>query len=165
MKRTSIALALALTSISPIAQANEVSRIQSAPGQSQAAWNATPDYQAFQCPAGTLRGEGVDMNFTTDRSDDYYFAYCFEAPAPAPVITPTPAATSSPTVSETPTATTQPTTTQPSTSSGTSTTVASSTTTETSTAATTTFDYQAFFQMFIAWFQTWFAQFLAAWGK
>ena len=165
MKRKAIVAILALSSITPIAQANEVARIQSAPGQSQSAWNATPEYQAFQCPAGTLRGEGVDMNFTTDRGDDYYFAYCFEAPAPAPVITPTPAPTSSPAVSETSTATVQ---TQSTTTSNTSsnTTVSSgSTTTETTTATMAAFDYQAFFQMFIAWFQTWFAQFLAAWGR
>lgn len=165
MKRKAIVAILALTSISPVAQANEVARIQSAPGQSQSAWNASSQYQSFQCPAGTLRGEGVDMNYTTDRSDDYYFAYCFEAPAPAPVITPTPTPTSSPTVSETSTATVQtPSSTTASSSGSTSTAPATTTRTE-STTATAAFDYQAFFQMFIAWFQTWFAQFLAAWGR
>ena len=167
MKRKAIVAILALTSISPIAQANEVARIQSAPGLSQSVWNASSQYQAFQCPAGTLRGEGVDMNYTTDRSDDYYFAYCFEAPAPAPVITPIPIPTSSPSVSDTSTATVQTPVASPTTAASngsTSTVPAIPTRTETTT-ATAAFDYQAFFQMFIAWFQTWFAQFLTAWGR
>lgn len=39
---------------------------------------------------------------------------------------------------------------------------------ETATATTQNleaFNYQAFLEMFMAWFQTWFAQFLATWGK
>lgn len=59
----------------PISAAN-ADGIRSPLGISQAEWNASPAYQNFQCPAGTSRGEGVDMNFTTNRSDDFYFVTC-----------------------------------------------------------------------------------------
>lgn len=173
MKRTTVAAILALATISPTAQANEVARIQSAPGQSQAAWNATSEYQAFQCPAGTSRGGGVDMNYTTTRSDDYFYEYCYETPAPTPSITPTPtpSPTSTPTTiptSDTATATVQTPTPSPTVSGSvavTPTPAAAETSTATSTAIAPAFDYQAFLQMFIAWFQTWFTQFLMNWGK
>ena len=58
-----------------------VSRLESAPGQSQSEWEATDAYKAFICPEGTLRGIGVDLNFTTDRSDDKQFVTCDE-PSP-----------------------------------------------------------------------------------
>jgi hypothetical protein len=67
------------------ADAATVSRLESAPGQSQADWEATDAYKAFVCPEGTLRGVGVDLNFTPDRSDDKYFVTCDE---PTPVVTP-----------------------------------------------------------------------------
>lgn len=67
------------------ANAAIVSRLDSAPGQSQSDWEATDAYKAFTCPEGTLRGAGVDLNFTTDRSDDKYFVTCDE---PTPVATP-----------------------------------------------------------------------------
>ena len=67
------------------AHAATVSRLESAPGQSQSDWEATDAYKAFVCPEGTLRGGGVDLNFTTDRSDDKYFVTCDEA---TPVATP-----------------------------------------------------------------------------
>jgi hypothetical protein len=63
------------------ATAATVSRLDSAPGQSQSDWEATDAYKAFTCPEGTLRGGGVDLNFTTDRSDDKYFVTCDE-PSP-----------------------------------------------------------------------------------
>ena len=65
----------------PPASAATVSRLDSAPGQSQADWEATDAYKAFICPEGTLRGGGVDLNFTSDRSDDKYFVTCDE-PSP-----------------------------------------------------------------------------------
>ena len=65
-------IGLTVTTIVP-AYANG---IESPRGISQSAWNASPTYQNFQCPEGTSRGEGADMNFTTDRSDDYYFVTC-----------------------------------------------------------------------------------------
>jgi hypothetical protein len=164
MKRKAIVAILALTSISPVAQANEVARIQSAPGQSQSSWIATAEFQAFQCPTGTSRGGGVDMNFTTDSRDDYYFATCSEVTSPA--ITPNPTPTTSPSVSDTSTATVQTSASSTAASSSGSTSTSSSTVTTTeTTTATAAFDYQAFFQMFIAWFQNWFAQFLATWGR
>ena len=85
------------------ATAATVSRLDSAPGQSQSDWEATDAYKAFTCPEGTLRGGGVDLNFTTDRSDDKYFVTCDE---PSPVSTPTPESSTvtSPSVTETVTA-------------------------------------------------------------
>lgn len=65
-------IGLTVTTIVP-AYANG---IESPRGISQSAWNASSTYQNFQCPDGTSRGEGVDMNYTTDRSDDYYFVTC-----------------------------------------------------------------------------------------
>jgi hypothetical protein len=172
MKRTTVAAILVLATISPVAQANQVARIQSAPGQSQSDWTASAEYQSFQCPTGTDRGEGVDMNFTTNRSDDYYFAYCYERPAPVPIIIPTPAPTSSPAptpipIVETATATAQTQTGGFSSTVGSTSAVSTTRATETSTATASAaaFDYQAFLQMFIAWFQTWFTQFLMNWGK
>jgi hypothetical protein len=173
MRKTTILVIANLLWVVPTAQANEVARIQSAPGQSQAAWNATAEYQAFQCPTGTARGEGVDMNFTTNRSDDYYFAYCTEIvqPTPRPILTPEPISTSDTATATAVTPTPTPTTpsSEPAASTSTSTSVVTETSTATSSAtpsATTTaaFDYQAFLQMFIAWFQSWFAQFLSSWS-
>lgn len=108
MKRKAI-LVVAIMMIMPGANA---AGIRSANGQSQSAWNATPEYQNFQCPEGTLRGDGIDMNFTTDRSDDYYFIECNPKIVyiPTPLPTPAPIAPSAPVV-DTPTATTSITTT------------------------------------------------------
>lgn len=95
-----------------------ISRIESAPGQSQSDWEATDAYKAFICPEGTLRGAGVDLNFTTDQSDDKQFVTCYEpeirvsesSTAPSetstssvvletstPTVTPTPSSTPTPT--------------------------------------------------------------------
>ena len=52
------------------------SRITSSPGLTQAQWEATSTYKSFVCPTGSGRAVGVDMNFTTTRSDDTWFAYC-----------------------------------------------------------------------------------------
>jgi hypothetical protein len=177
MRKTAILVIANLLWFVPTAQANEVARIQSAPGQSQAAWNATAEYQAFQCPAGTARGEGVDMNFTTTRSDDYHFAYCVEIiqPAPRPTLTMEPAPTPTSDTATATTVTLSPTPTpitpssEPAASNSTSTSAVTETSTATSSAtpgatATAAFDYQAFLQMFIAWFQSWFAQFLSSWS-
>ena len=75
------------------ATAATVSRLDSAPGQSQSDWEATDAYKAFTCPEGTLRGVGVDLNFTTDRSDDKYFVTCDE---PEPRVSPSPTSTPAP---------------------------------------------------------------------
>lgn len=52
------------------------SRITSSAGITQAQWEATNTYKSFVCPTGSGKAVGVDMNFTTTRSDDRWFAYC-----------------------------------------------------------------------------------------
>ncbi len=52
------------------------SRITSSAGLTQAQWEATDTYKSFVCPTGSGKAVGVDMNFTTTRSDDRWFAYC-----------------------------------------------------------------------------------------
>ncbi len=187
MRKIAILVIANLLWAAPVAQAREVARIQSAPGQSQASWNASAQYQAFQCPTGTARGEGVDMNYTSTRSDDFHYAICVELWQPAPTPVPTPSPTPSPTpqsetatvtvapsttvVTAIPTPTAEPTPLAVSTPSDTPTATSTLTATqsESATVASTTtapaFDYQAFLQMFIAWFQTWFTQFLNTWGQ
>jgi len=108
--------------------------IQSPRGISQSAWSASSTYLNFQCPSGTARGEGVDMNYTTDRSDDYYFVECNPIVVYTPTPTPTPTTIASTTVSDTSTVTTvAPTTTTVTTTTNT----VSATTTDTNTATTT----------------------------
>lgn len=56
-------------------------RITSAPGLTQSAWEASDAYQGWRathCPAGSGMGIGSDLNFTTDRSDDTWYAYCLK---------------------------------------------------------------------------------------
>lgn len=104
-----IGLALALASSPAYADG-----IQSPKGISQSDWNASSAYKNFQCPAGTGRGEGVDMNFTTDKSDDFYFVECNSISpvylpkviVPAPILTPATPVSTTPVQSETSTATT-----------------------------------------------------------
>ena len=93
-------IALTVTTIVPV----YAEGIESPRGISQSAWNASSTYQNFQCPSGTSRGEGVDMNYTTDRSDDYWFVTCNPIEIyiqPIPITYPT--------VSDTPTVTVTPT--------------------------------------------------------
>jgi hypothetical protein len=54
-------------------------RITSATGVSQSSWESTSTYKNFQCPAGSGRATGVDMNFTISQSDDKWFAYCVKS--------------------------------------------------------------------------------------
>jgi hypothetical protein len=131
-----IAIAVIASLALPVSAAN-ADGIRSPLGISQAEWNASPAYQNFQCPAGTSRGEGVDMNFTTNRSDDYYFVECnpiqvyvaptptsptpiassdtatTTTPAPQPVGQSTPTPAPSPVITDTSTASTAPSTTTP----------------------------------------------------
>jgi hypothetical protein len=93
-------IGLTITTIVPV----YADGIQSPRGISQSAWNASDTYKNFQCPDGTGRGEGVDMNYTTDKSDDYYFVTCEPIFIYIPT-TPT-FSYSSPTVLETSTVTT-----------------------------------------------------------
>lgn len=56
-------------------------RITSAPGLTQSVWEASDVYQGWRathCPAGSGMGIGSDLNFTTDRSDDTWYAYCLK---------------------------------------------------------------------------------------
>lgn len=121
-------IGLTVTTIVPV----YADGIQSPRGISQSAWQASETYKNFQCPDGTGRGEGVDMNFTTDRSDDYYFVTC------NPIVIYTPSIPfTTPTVSETSTVTTVVTT--PVTNTETTTAVTSSTTnTSSATSSVTT---------------------------
>ena len=123
-------IGLTVTTIVPV----YADGIQSPRGISQSAWNASAAYQNFQCPDGTSRGEGVDMNYTTDRSDDYYFVTC----DPIIYIPTTPSFSyPTPTVTETATATTVVTT--PVTNTETTTAITSSTTnTSSATSSVTT---------------------------
>jgi hypothetical protein len=96
-------IGLTVTTIVPV----YANGIESSRGISESAWKASDTYQSFQCPSGTSRGEGVDMNYTTDRSDDYWFVNCspvVEIPSrptfveqfPTPTLTPTPTPTVTP---------------------------------------------------------------------
>lgn len=87
MKKKAILLAvtLAITTTPAIADM----RIESNRGISQSEWNNSSTYQNFSCPLGWGRGDGADMNYTTTRSDDYFYAYCIE-PVIATSVTPTP---------------------------------------------------------------------------
>ena len=87
-------IALTVTTIVPV----YADGIQSERGISQSAWNASDTYRNFQCPSGTSRGEGMDMNYTTNKSDDYYFVTCEPIAVFEPKIE-TPLPTQSPSVS------------------------------------------------------------------
>lgn len=136
MKKKLIAISvITVMSITP-AFANY---IESPRGISQSEWHASSTYQNFQCPTGTSRGEGVDMNFTTTRSDDFYFVTCSPI-----IIIPTPTPTPTPVISETSTVTVIPIITEntnissSSTSSETTTITPTPVVTETSTSTSTT---------------------------
>lgn len=103
MKKIIIASLVASSVIYPAsANADEISRIQSAPGMSEQAWYDSPQYRSFQCPEGSWRGEGVDMNWTASQADDVRFAYC-ETPRYLPVPAPTLPTTDTPTATVVPT--------------------------------------------------------------
>ena len=56
-------------------------RITSPPGVTQAEWEASSTYQAWlttHCPIGSGMGVGVDLAFTTSRTDDTWHAYCLK---------------------------------------------------------------------------------------
>jgi hypothetical protein len=81
MKRVIIGLVIAMAT----AQTASAFDLQSPRGISQNEWSASSEYLNFQCPANTARGEGVDMNSTTNRSDDFYFVTCIPIQAPTKV--------------------------------------------------------------------------------
>ncbi|NDB57278.1 hypothetical protein EB001_02330 [bacterium] len=118
MKANKLQIALvgsAVVFASTPAFANEISgtRITSQPGITQSQWEATETYKAHTCPEGSGKGIGVDMNFTADRSDDTWFAYCVERQIivyPKPIIDTQTTTVITPTVIETGTAVSSPTT-------------------------------------------------------
>jgi hypothetical protein len=81
MKRVIIGMVLALVT----AQTASAFDLESPRGISQDQWNKSNEYQNFQCPANTARGEGVDMNFTTNRADDFYFVTCTPVQIPTKI--------------------------------------------------------------------------------
>jgi hypothetical protein len=140
--KAKIVIATSALLLGTITTANADLYIESPRGVTQSQWNNSDTYKNFTCPAGYGRGEGVDMNFTSTRSDDFWYVSCSprEVFEPTPILTPTPAPTSTPAITpaETSTATVTPTVTTPVNNS--TATVISETTTATATNASTTFD-------------------------
>jgi hypothetical protein len=96
-----VVIALALFGIAPasaeddpfpgVAYQAEIpgTRITSSPGVTQSQWEASGTYQSWlttHCPAGSGMGVGTDLNFTTDRSDDTWYAYCLKTWQPQSTI-------------------------------------------------------------------------------
>jgi hypothetical protein len=108
--KAKIVIAVSALLIGAIAPANADLYIQSPTGLTQAQWLESDTYKTFNCSAGYMRSEGIDLNFTTSRADDFYFIEClpirvfpptpiFTAiPTPVTVITPTPVETSTVTI-------------------------------------------------------------------
>ncbi len=118
--KAKIAITVSALLLGTITTANADLYIQSPQGLTQSQWNATDTYRNFNCPAGYGRGEGVDMNFTSTRSDDYWYVSCtpivvtptpIYTTTPTPVVSTTPAPTETSTVTVTPTVTPTPSTT------------------------------------------------------
>lgn len=147
MKKVIFGIILAL--VPTVALAND--SIYSPRGISQSAWQTSAEYLTFQCPDGFGRSEGIDMNFTTDRSDDFYFVTCTEiVPFPTQTITQsdTPTATVSPTPAPT-TSDTSTATSSTSTSSSGSTSTSGGSTSSLSTDLTATKEFWLSFYSFL----------------
>ena len=138
--KAKIAVTVSALLIGTITTAHADLYIESPRGITQSQWNNSETYKNFICPAGYGRGEGVDMNFTSTRADDFYYVSCTPrevfTPTPIYTTTPTPVVTPTPTQTETSTATVTTSTTSP---------VSNSTTvitpdTTTATSASTTFE-------------------------
>jgi spore germination protein YaaH len=99
--KAKIALAVSALLIGTITTANADLYIESARGITQEQWNATDSYKNFSCPSGYMRGDGMDMNFTSSRADDFYYVNC----SPIIVYTPRPIETIEPTPAQTDTST------------------------------------------------------------
>ncbi len=65
-------IALSVTSVTPV----YAEGIQSAIGISESTWHESSTYKNFQCPSNTVRVEGMDLNYTTNRNDDYFYITC-----------------------------------------------------------------------------------------
>jgi hypothetical protein len=81
VKRVIIGLFLSLATT----QTASAFDLESPRGISQNEWNKSSEYQNFQCPTNTARGEGVDMNFTTNRADDFYYVTCTPIQVPTKI--------------------------------------------------------------------------------
>jgi hypothetical protein len=103
--KAKIVIAVLALLLGTITTANADLYVESPRGVTQAEWNNSDSYKNFNCPSGYARGEGVDMNFTTNRADDFWFVNCSPIVVyePTPIYTPTPTPTA--TQSETSTAT------------------------------------------------------------
>jgi hypothetical protein len=74
--KAKIAIAVSALLLGTITTANANYYIESPRGITQAEWNASEVYKNFICPSGYGRGEGLDMNYTTTRTDDFWFVSC-----------------------------------------------------------------------------------------
>ncbi len=71
-------------------------RISSSPGVTQADWEASSAYTTWRtthCAAGSGMGIEINLNSTTDRSDDIWSAYCIKTWRPAPTPAPSESST------------------------------------------------------------------------
>jgi hypothetical protein len=108
--KAKIAITVTALLLGTITTANADLYLQSPTGLTQSEWQDSSSYKIFNCPDGYIRSEGIDLNFTTSRADDFYFIECLPArvfppapvftttPAPVTVITPAPTETSTVTV-------------------------------------------------------------------
>jgi hypothetical protein len=157
--KAKIAITVSVLLLGTITTANADLYIQSPSGLTQSQWNATDSYKNFSCPAGYMRSEGVDMNFTITNADDFYYAECLPQrqfpPVPIfytePNVNVTPLPTS--TQTETSTATVTPSVTTP-VSNNTATVISETTTavTETATATSTSTTFESLYAQIMALF-------------
>lgn len=145
--KAKIAIAVSALTISTITTAHADLYIQSPRGISQTEWNNSDTYKNFICPSGYGRGEGVDMNFTTTRADDFYFVECSPiVVAPMPIYTTTPVTPTPTPQTDTATVTTTVSATTPTTSNTTP------VVTETTTATTASVTIQSLYAQIMALF-------------
>lgn len=54
-------------------------RITSSSGITQSDWEQSSTYKSHNCPPGSGRAGGVDLNFTVTQTDDRWFTYCVKS--------------------------------------------------------------------------------------
>lgn len=84
--KAKIVIATSALLLGTITTANADLYIESPRGITQSEWSNSNTYKNFVCPADYWRGEGVDMNFTSDKTDDFWFVKC----EPIVIFTPKP---------------------------------------------------------------------------
>lgn len=154
--KAKIVIAVSALLLGTITTANADLYIESPRGVTQSQWNNSDTYKNFACPAGYGRGEGVDMNFTTNKNDDFWYVNCFplEVFQPTPIYTTTPAPVETSTTSvETSTATVTPSVTTP-VNNSTASVISETTTTvtETTTATNTSTTFESLYAQIMALF-------------